>query len=312
MRGTSGRAGLLARASAQFTMGTGVLRFVWCHPANSGQRVRAVLRAIRYQAQVRLVRRRVLARLGERSLLWVDAHRTAASKVIYANPPDLPEMLVWRRALRDGGLFLDVGANVGSYAILAAELGAEVIAVEPAADTFALLSENIALNGYPVRAVQAAAGRRCGTAGFTSGLDAGNRLAVDGPAVTELVTVDSLIGDRRVHGMKVDVEGFEIDVLHGAARALAERRIGLIQLEWNEASRSAVGTDRGPVAELLAGHGYRLYRPDADGLLVEVTDPGFGADVFASPDLTAMASVLNGATETAARSLGGRAPSYRV
>ena len=312
MRGTSSSAGLLARAAAQFTMGTAVLRFVWRHPANSGQRVRAVLRAIRYQAQVRLLRRRAVARLGERSRLWVDAHRTAASKVIYANPPDLPEMLVWRRALRDGGLFVDVGANVGSYTILAAELGAEVIAVEPAADTFGLLSENIALNGYPVRAVQAAAGSHCGTARFTSGLDAGNRLAVDGPAVTELVTVDSLVGDRRVHGMKVDVEGFEIDVLRGAARALAERRIGLIQLEWNEASWSAVGTDRRPVAELLAGHGYRLYRPDADGRLVEVADPGFGADVFARPDLTAMASVLNGATETAARSPGHRAPSYKV
>ena len=101
--------------------------------------------------------------------------------------------------------------------------------------------------------------------------------------MTELVTVDSLVGDRRVNGMKVDVEGFEIDVLRGAARALAERRIGLIQIEWNEASTFAVGTDRGPVAELLAGHGYRLYRPDATGRLVAVTDPGFGADVFASP-----------------------------
>jgi FkbM family methyltransferase len=287
MHRASSSAGLLARAAAQFTIGTDVLRFVWRHPANSGQRVRAVLRAIGYQAQVRLLGRRVMARLGERSLLWVDAHRTAASKVIYANPPDLPEMLVWRRALRDGGLFVDVGANVGSYAILAAELGAEVIAVEPAADTFGLLSENIALNGYQVRAVQAAAGSHCGTARFTSGLDAGNRLAVDGSAVTELITVDSLVGDRRVRGMKVDVEGFEIDVLHGAARALAERRIGLIQLEWNEASWPAVGTDRRPVAELLAGHGYRLYRPDADGRLVEVADPGFGADVFARPDLTA-------------------------
>jgi len=130
--------------------------------------------------------------------------------------------------------------------------------------------------------------------------------------VTEVVTVDSLVGDRRVAGMKIDVEGFEIDVLRGAARALAEQRIGLIQIEWNEMSVSAIGTDRRPVAELLAGHGYRLYRPDAAGRLVEVADPGFGADVFASPGLRAMASVLNGATEAAARSLGRRAPSYRV
>jgi hypothetical protein len=46
--------------------------------------------------------------------------------------------------------------------------------------------------------------------------------------------------------MKIDVEGFEIDVLRGAARALADHRIGLIQIEWNQASTFAVGTDRRP------------------------------------------------------------------
>jgi hypothetical protein len=90
-----------------------------------------------------------------------------------------------------------------------------------------------------------------------------------------------------VTGMKVDVEGFEIDVLRGAARALAEHRIGLIQIEWNQASTFAVGTDRRPIAELLADHGYRLFRPDEAGRLTSVTDPGFGADVFARPDVFA-------------------------
>ena len=61
------------------------------------------------------------------------------------------------------------------------------------------------------------------------------------------------------------------------------RRIGLIQIEWNQMSAFALGTDRRPVAELLAGYGYRLYRPDATGRLIPVVDPGFGADVFASP-----------------------------
>ena len=280
----TGPASLPARARRQLTLGTGVVRYVWRHPSNSGQRLRAVLRAARYQVQARLLGRRVTARLGERSLLWVDRHRTAASMVLYANPPDRPEMLLWRRVLRGGGLFVDVGANVGTYTIWAAEQGAEVIAVEPAADTFGLLEENIALNGYQVTTVRAAAGAGSGHARFTRGLDAGNCLSPDGPVVTDLVTVDSLIGDRRVTGMKVDVEGFEIEVLRGAARALADRRIGLIQIEWNQASVLAVGRDRSPVAELLAGYGYQLFRPDPAGHLTPVSDPGFGADIFAAPE----------------------------
>jgi FkbM family methyltransferase len=203
--------------------------------------------------------------------------------VLYANPPDLPEMLVWRQVLRDGGLFVDVGANVGTYTIWAAEAGADVIALEPAADTFGLLLENIALNGYQVTALQAAAGDHCGSARFTVGRDAGNHLDPGGAAETSLVTIDSLIGNRHVTGMKVDVEGFEIDVLRGCARALAEHRIGLIQLEWNAMSQRSLGDDRRPVAELLSRYGYQLLRPDADGRLLPAAATGFGADVFARP-----------------------------
>jgi hypothetical protein len=71
--------------------------------------------------------------------------------------------------------------------------------------------------------------------------------------------------------------------LAGCTRALSERRIGLIQLEWNAMSQRVLGTDRRPVADLLALHGYQLFRPDPQGCLVPVTDPGFGADVFARP-----------------------------
>jgi FkbM family methyltransferase len=267
-----------------------LVRYVWAHPSNAGHRPRALLRLARYQFQARLLRRRAVARLGERSRLWVDQHRTAASKVMYANPPDLPEMHVWRQALVGGGLFLDVGANVGAYTIWTAECGAEVMALEPAADTFGLLLENIALNGYRVTAIQAAAGARCGTARFTAGRDAGNHLDPCGPVETRLVTIDSLIGQRRVAGMKVDAEGHEIDVLRGWTRALCERRIGLIQLEWNAMSQRLLGADRRPVADLLAQYGYGLFRPDPRGGLTPITDPGFGADVFARPVIGEAAS----------------------
>ena len=84
-----------------------VARFVWSHPANDGERVRALLRAARFQARGRVLRRRTLARIGERSWIWADLHRTGASKVVYANPPDHPEMMVWRQHLRAGDLFVD-------------------------------------------------------------------------------------------------------------------------------------------------------------------------------------------------------------
>jgi FkbM family methyltransferase len=258
-------------------------RHVWAHPANEGQRVRSLLRLARFQTQGRLLRTRAIAPLGDRSRMWVDLHRHAAAMVLYANPPDFAEMRAWQQVLTPGGLFVDVGANVGSYSIWAAEQGAEVIAIEPAADTFALLMENVALNGYQVRAIRAAAGARCGTARFTAGRDTVNRLDPAGPVQTPLVTVDSVVGGRVVAGLKIDVEGFEIEVLRGCTRALSEQRIRLIQLEWNETSEPAVGADRQPVAGLLAGYGYRLYRPQRDGTLAPAAGTGYGPDVFAMP-----------------------------
>jgi FkbM family methyltransferase len=273
----------LGCAVRQLATARAMVRFVWAHPSNTGHRPQALFRLAGYQFRARLLRRRAIARLGERSKIWVDLHRTAASKVMYANPPDMPEMQVWRQALRGGGLFIDVGANVGTYTIWAAECGAEVMALEPAADTFGLLLENIELNGYRVTAIQAAAGDRCGAVRFTTGRDTVNRMDPDGPVETRLVTIDSVIGGRHVAGMKVDVEGFEIDVLRGCTRALSERRIGLIQLEWNATSQLALGTDRCPVADLLAQYNYQLFRPDPQGRLAPLTNPGFGADVFARP-----------------------------
>lgn len=260
-----------------------VVNFVWTHPANDGRRTRAVLRAAGFQVRGRVLRRRTLAHLGERSIIWADLHRTSASRVVYANPPDYSEMLTWRTVLRPGDLFIDVGANVGSYAIWAAEMGAEVIALEPADDTFRLLEENVVLNGYPIKAIRAAAGASTGTARFTSGLDCVNCLAPDGGAVTAVLTIDSIIGDRVVAGMKVDVEGFEIEVLRGCEQALSEHRVRLIQLEWNDTSMQAVGADRQPVADLLAKHGYGLYRASLNGSLEALADLCFGPDVFAQP-----------------------------
>jgi hypothetical protein len=45
-------------------------------------------------------------------------------------------------------------------------------------------------------------------------------------------------------------------------------------LAWNAMSQCALGTGRRPVADLLAQHGRQLFRPDPQGDLVPVTDPG--------------------------------------
>ncbi|MCH7230598.1 FkbM family methyltransferase [Glycomyces sp. L485] len=267
-----------------FAQARGVLGFVWSHPANSGRRMAAVRRAIGFQLRARMGRP-VLTAIGERGLMWAELHVTAASKVRYANPPDWNEMRAWEPLLRPGDLFVDVGSNVGAYALWAGDLGATVIAVEPGSASVRRLRRNVALNDFPISVVQCALAERPGLLRLTGDKDTMNHLVFDADGPGERVAVDTLdnvLADRRAAGVKIDVEGAERLVLEGARRALSEHRIGVLQLEWNTMSRKVLSETRAPVAELLREYGYTFMRPDARGRLHPLLPPEESAtDLFA-------------------------------
>lgn len=262
----------------------GVLRFIWMHPANRHRRVRQIWHAASFQAKGRLLRRPTITRIGSRSLLLVDLHRTAGSRAVYANPPDWPEMFVWQMRLRPDDLFVDVGANVGIYSVLAADIGASVIAVEPNQAAASVLQQNLAMNRANAEVYIAALSDRAGTVFFDSESDATGHISSHGVPVA-CQTLDELLGDRVAAGVKIDVEGAERLVLEGATRALQEQRLRCVQLEWNEQSLHLFGESRLPVQRLLQGNGYSLYRPDAFGVLRLLRgEVPLGSDVFAIPD----------------------------
>jgi FkbM family methyltransferase len=267
-----------------------VVSFTWRHPANRGHRLGRTLSAIRFQVLGRALGRRSRAAVGSHSVIEADARVYHSARAMYANPVDWNEMLAWKRALEPGSLFVDVGANVGLYTIWCIEAGAEVIAFEPSRIARQRLLSNLKLNGYRAEVVPAAVGEAEGTLRLTSELDNQNHLLLSGGSEeveseeVPVLTLDGLVGDRTVDGLKVDVEGAELLVMKGARRLLEERRIKLIQLEWNESSLALLRQDRTPIAELLSSYGYSLFRADERGRLAPLSDPGFGDDVFAKPD----------------------------
>jgi FkbM family methyltransferase len=216
--------------------------------------------------------------------MLVSVSSAAGVHVAYANPPDVAEWRVWRRFLRPGDLFIDVGANIGTYSVLAAEVGAEVVAVEPNADNAERVRANLALNGYAGELREVVLTDSVKTVHFSTDRDSENHITADGG---ENVTTmqgqrfDDIAAGRTVRGSKIDVEGAEHQVLLGAQESLAAGRVQLLQLEWNDCSQRYYGESREALAALLAVHGYHLYRPDAGGRLVP-TDGGEGRDVFAA------------------------------
>ncbi|HKY65491.1 MAG TPA: FkbM family methyltransferase [Acidimicrobiales bacterium] len=264
-----------------------ILRQIFANPGNKGERFRRTAEALMFPAWTRLTG-------GCWTTTYAGGHimvrrGQGSQHAVYARLPDYPEMSFWLGALRPGDLFVDVGANIGLYSLLIASQGCDVISVEPAPEARQLLEANLGLNGVTTEIVTSALGREPGRSVLTAELGSMNYLVGDadeagigsGSVVeVQVATLDDLLGERTAAGVKVDVEGFELDVVLGASRALGEQRIGVVQLEWNRMARERYGRDRGEVASVLEGAGYVLTRPDAEGRLHQIV-PDEGPDIFA-------------------------------
>lgn len=111
---------------------------------------------------------------------------------------------------------IDVGANYGDSSIWwSKKFGARVIAFEPLKNVFNVLEENIKLNDVDVTAYNLA----LGNGEEISGSSDGNMLSAGGEIKMKAEKLDSYSFER-VDILKIDVEGFEHDVLLGAERTI--------------------------------------------------------------------------------------------
>jgi FkbM family methyltransferase len=160
-------------------------------------------------------------------------HQASATERGALFNPDynIEELQFLRTHVRDGGVFVDVGANVGTYALaLAGNVGArgKVIAIEPHPVTHARLAFNTAASRFAqVRLVQAAAGDGDGELLIeTDGDNLGASHIVASDSSGKAIKVPSLrlqrildeAGVINVDALKIDVEGFEDRVLTGFFR----------------------------------------------------------------------------------------------
>lgn len=165
-----------------------------------------------------------------------------------------------------GGVFLDVGANIGYFTLLASRwVGSAglVYALEPVRATYARLMRNVALNDVTnVRAFKLGAARAAGTAEIALASDAGHSHLVAGsdvPACGEaitLTTVDAFVARERLQRLdvlKVDVEGADFEVILGASETLAMFRPAVL-MEVELLTR--FGTSVDDVKRFFHGLGY--------------------------------------------------------
>jgi FkbM family methyltransferase len=220
------------------------LRFITRHPLNRGRRLKALKRFVEWQIGSRLVPGPVAVPFVGATRLLLKQGQSGGTGNWYTGLHDLPEMAFVLHAMRPGDLFVDVGANVGSYTVIAAgAVGCRCICFEPAQSAFETLLANVSVNNLNERVVarRAVVGAEEGDVSFTSSLDAMNHVASkDEQVATDLVAMTTL--DRALEGtqpycIKIDVEGFEAKVLQGGARTIRDPSLNILLMETGAGSR---------------------------------------------------------------------------
>jgi FkbM family methyltransferase len=206
-----------------------------------------------------------------------------------SSEPDVEDTIT--RFLKEGMTFVDVGAHVGTYTLLAAQAvgrDGEVHAFEPNPAAFKLLELNLRLNGFSnVHAHPCAVADTGGTselaiyAEATISSLAPREGGAGGRAVlktvrTEVVRLDDLfaLSGKRVDLVKVDVEGAELMVFRGA-RGLLERaaqEAPVWVFEYEPENYARFGYVLADLARFLRRYDYELWLPRPGGRAVK-TDP---------------------------------------
>lgn len=184
------------------------------------------------------------------------------------------EIATCRALVRPGDRVLDVGANIGYYSVLLAQLagpGGQVLALEPDPANFALLQRNVQLNGCgTVTALALALSDTPGSAAlfpceFNTGM---HRLYPSVCCTPDSLSVTAARGDdllrealqgSPVDFIKMDIEGHELHALHGLRHTLHTHGHNLALLvEFSPLALLEAGSNPADLLHLLAGAGLRL------------------------------------------------------
>jgi FkbM family methyltransferase len=163
---------------------------------------------------------------------------------LYLGLLEFEEMLFVIHCLKSSDIFFDIGANAGIYTLLAAGLcKARAYSFEPVPSTYYFLQANVALNnlGNRVSCFNCGVGDKDEKLCFEADKDAMNKVVdgkYDGSTIeADTIQLDSMFSS--VNGdfimLKIDTEGYELNVLGGATRLLESPRTKVVLIEMNQA-----------------------------------------------------------------------------
>ena len=236
------------------------------HPLNKGSRILALLRFIKWQIISRIYSYPILLPFTDNSnyLCWNGL--TGLTGNWYCGLMEMEEMSFAYHLLRKEDVFFDIGANVGAYSILVSQqVNCEVFSFEPHPKTFEYLTRNIQIQNKPnlVTCFNFGLGEINGKVNFTENLDTVNHVVYD--SLEKAINIDIKILDELSLPIpvliKLDVEGFEFQVLNGSKKILNNPNLKAIIIELNNSGLNYGVTDT-QIHEYLSSFDFQPYTYD--------------------------------------------------
>ncbi len=247
-----------------------LLNFVFKHPSNKNSRFSALLRIIKWQISSRLMPGLIALPFVNDTYLFAKKGMTSASSAWYCGLYEYEEMSFLSHHLEPNNLFVDVGANIGAYSILAASNGSKVISIEPIPSTFEILKKNILLNNFQdlVELLNIGVDSKKKILKFTNDKGAMNHVLKYEDKKKNSINVnsnslDNILSGRIPKFIKIDVEGFELNVIEGGETTLKNESLKGIIIELIGGGKY-YGYDEEVLHEKILSYGFDTFNYDPE------------------------------------------------
>lgn len=242
-----------------------IASFIGEHPLARRHRLACIGAMVRWQLGARLLPGPAIVPFANGARLFAERGMTGATGNIYTGLHEFEDMGFLLHFLRPEDLFVDVGANVGSYTVLAAAgIGARTISFEPVPATHEWLRLNVALNNIEAKVDrrQLALGDKPGAIAFTLDRGPSNRVSTAPVGANQvevpIATLDSALAGQCPLLIKIDVEGYETAAIAGAEQTLARPELKAIIMEFN-GQGAHFGYDEAALRQKLAAAGFEEF-----------------------------------------------------
>lgn len=259
------------------------LRFIMEHPLSRGRRLSAVFDWVYWQASRIFTSSPSVINFVDDSRLLVSHGMAGATGNIYVGLHEFEDMAFALHLLREGDVFFDIGANVGTYTVLSSAVrGARTVSVEPVPSTFDSLIANIRLNDIEglVTPLNIAVSDVSGTIQMTPGFDTMNHVISDNETgastiTTSVKSLDEIALESVPTLLKIDVEGYETKVIEGASRLLDDDRLLAVLMELNGCGER-YGFDEDSLHRRMLENGFEHCRYDPFSRTLHPIERGSG------------------------------------